>query len=182
MNTNDVAGSCAECGKLVRLLKGSGRTREYVRGVPLPIPDDFLIPTCTSCGETYITEDVSSKLDPILKKQYLKLQSEHFRRLTNILMRRHGITQREIVRVCGITPSYLSHVLAGKRQASTTLTRLLEAFVDSRSEFERHLKGQPWSPIGIRPFAVVAVSEWAIRGSWTSPSIATAASYEESAA
>lgn len=137
MNTNDLAGSCAECGKPVRLLKGSGRTREYVRGVALPIPDDFLIPTCTSCGETYMTEEISSKLDPILKRQFLKRQGEHFRRLINILILRHGITQREIVRVCGITPSYLSHVLAGKRQASITLTRLLEALVDSSSEFER---------------------------------------------
>lgn len=137
--------SCAECGKRVVPKTGPGRTREYVRGCRLPIPDDFPIPTCTGCGETYMTAEISAKLDALLREKYLLLQSDHYRRLVSILVRRHGVTQKDIIRTCQVTPSYLSHVLAGKKQASTTLTRLLEAFVACPSEFKRHLEEIPWS-------------------------------------
>jgi hypothetical protein len=164
--------SCGECGHQVGLHAGPGRTHDYAVGVTIAIPDDFPIPTCPRCGEVYILPEVAEELEPILREKFLSAQSEHYCALVKILALRHNVTKKDIVRTCGITPSYLSHVLAGKRQASTTLTRLLEAFVADGSEFERHVNRRPWSYEGVFPFGVkVAVNEgFSGKGVW-SPSV-----------
>lgn len=163
---------CSECGSPVALSRGAGRTREYARGYHLPIPDDFEIPTCTGCGETYIIPEIAKRLDGILRRVYLRMQAAHYRELVDILIERHGVTQRDIVRACGVTPSYLSHVLAGKRQASTTLTRLLEAFTADRREFERHLADRPWTRnLETVPLYPVKRPGRAQDSAWTSPDV-----------
>lgn len=134
--------------------QGVGRTREYSRGYNVPIPDEFAIPTCMRCGEIYIVPELEDTLYPILEERFLKMQAEHYRKLVEILVRRHGVKHRDIVRACGVTPAYMSHVLNGKRAASTTLTRLLEAFVVCDSEFVRHLEGRHWSAIKLGPYDV----------------------------
>lgn len=134
--------TCGECGNRVTLRTGKGRTREFARGFPVPIPDDFALPTCVSCGETYHLPEIDRKLDPICRAETCKAQALHYRRLVDLLMERHGITQRAIVRACGITPSHLSHILGGEQIASTTLTHLLEAFMACEQEFQRHLDGR----------------------------------------
>jgi len=45
---------------------GKGRTRQYLRGVHLRIPDDYGIPTCTKCGEESMNIEVSEPLDKML--------------------------------------------------------------------------------------------------------------------
>lgn len=57
---------CGECGGSVELRAGEGRTREVVRGVVVPIPDDFALPTCVRCGETFSVPEVSDALDKML--------------------------------------------------------------------------------------------------------------------
>ena len=57
---------CSECGGEVKLLGGTGRTRQYIRGVHLPIPDDYGIPTCVDCGEESMNIEISEPLDKIL--------------------------------------------------------------------------------------------------------------------
>lgn len=57
---------CVECGGDVEMVAKSGRTREMLRGVHVPIPDDFKIPTCTRCGEEFMSLDVSEPLDALL--------------------------------------------------------------------------------------------------------------------
>ncbi len=136
---------CAECGGEVDYRATAGRTYDYAEGCVLPIPDDFLIPTCDSCGEQYFTQAISERLNALLRNAFLAQQASHYRELVNKLMQRHAVSQKDIVRACGITPSYLSHILAGKRHPSTTLTRLLEAFVVCSSEFERNVQGRHWS-------------------------------------
>jgi hypothetical protein len=42
-----------------------------VRGIHVPIPDDFLIPTCCSCGEMMMAADISTPLDSLLWKHLL---------------------------------------------------------------------------------------------------------------
>lgn len=68
---NETMFRCAECGGGVRLASGEGRMREYLAGVRLPIPDDFLLPTCSACGETYESPEISSRLDALQAKQLL---------------------------------------------------------------------------------------------------------------
>jgi hypothetical protein len=62
---------CSECGGPVKLTARIGRTREYRRGVALPIPDDFEIPTCTRCGEEFMIPEVSEPLDALLEQVFL---------------------------------------------------------------------------------------------------------------
>jgi hypothetical protein len=157
--------TCGECGRAVKLENGVGRTWEYAPGFTAQVPDDFLLPTCSGCGEIYSIPGISEKLDFVLRKQFLESQARHYEKLVRILMLRHHATKRDIVRACGITPSYLSHVLAGKQPASATLTRLLEAFVADGSEFDRHVDGRPWTYEGVFPFAV----KKEVEGSFAAP-------------
>ncbi len=55
-----------DCGGHVALATGPGRTRVYERGVVLPIPDDFPLPTCADCGETFMSIHASESIDAIL--------------------------------------------------------------------------------------------------------------------
>lgn len=150
---------CTECGGIVELTPPNGRTIEYMRGYEVRIPDEFPIPTCTNCAEIYILPEIEERLYPILEKQCLKLQAQHYRELVDFLMKRHKIKQLDIVRTCGVTPAYLSQVLNGKRAASATLTRLLEAFVMCEAEFIRHLERRPWSA------ATTLIRPWEFRNS-----------------
>lgn len=135
---------CSECGGKVVLDRGVGRTREYRRGEHLPIPDTFLVPTCQRCGEIFMIPEISTKLDALLRRQYLAKQAAHARYLLDTLCLRHSITQRDVERACRVTPSYLSHVVGGRREASLTLRTLLESFLISPQAFEYALSGQPW--------------------------------------
>lgn len=54
---------CVECGHDVVPMPGKGRTREYAVGKYFLIPDDFLLPTCQNCGETYTDQGISEELD-----------------------------------------------------------------------------------------------------------------------
>jgi len=90
--------TCSECGSQVVPKTGTGRMREYSPGFPVPIPDNFPLPTCEGCGEVYFSPEVTDKLFPILKKETLKAQAQHYRHLVDILISRHGTTQKEIGR------------------------------------------------------------------------------------
>lgn len=59
---------CAVCGGSVQLLALAGRTRELRHGIDLPIPEDFEIPTCSQCGEEYMTPEISGPLDQLLEE------------------------------------------------------------------------------------------------------------------
>ena len=41
---------CDVCDGPVVMRTGSGRTREYRKGIKLPVPDGFSIATCEGCG------------------------------------------------------------------------------------------------------------------------------------
>lgn len=52
--------TCHECGGEVDYRSGPGRTYEYAKGQSIPIPDDFRLPACDSCGEQYFASDYGS--------------------------------------------------------------------------------------------------------------------------
>jgi len=64
------AFTCCYCGGRVDLLPGKGRTRCLEAGIPLSIPDDFLLPTCRKCGEQYMCVEISGPLDALLARLY----------------------------------------------------------------------------------------------------------------
>lgn len=134
---------CAECGFTVRMTSAKGQLREFRRGVRVPIPEGVLVPRCERCGETYFGQADSARVDAAVREVYLDTQRTLYARCVEALQREHGVTLRQIEAVCGVTPTYFSHVMKGRRVASVTLTRLLEAFVASPAEFERHLERAP---------------------------------------
>jgi transcriptional regulator with XRE-family HTH domain len=112
----------------------------------LPVPDDFGIPTCSSCGEEYFTTELGEALAERQAAAYAAWQREHCGRLVNEIQRRREVTLRQIEGVCGVSATYLSHVLSGTKEASATLIRLLEAYAREPQEFARQLRGEPWMP------------------------------------
>lgn len=57
---------CAHCGGEVVESGGENRTYSFRRGMALPIPADFKIPTCGACGEQYFTVALAERLEEIL--------------------------------------------------------------------------------------------------------------------
>jgi len=68
---------CGICGASVESKTGTGRMREYRRGVPLPVPDDFGMPTCTGCGEEYLSVEQAEALDALQAPAYATWQTQH---------------------------------------------------------------------------------------------------------
>lgn len=60
---------CLECGGQMEMTQRGGRTRELVKGIHLPVPEDFQIPTCQSCGEEVWSPEMSEALDAQLCRQ-----------------------------------------------------------------------------------------------------------------
>ena len=52
--------ACGACGERVTAKTGPGRTYSRER---LPVPDDFRIPTCTGCGEEYLSVERAEALE-----------------------------------------------------------------------------------------------------------------------
>lgn len=132
--------NCHQCEGPVQMVTGEGRTREYRPGIKLAVPDDFGIPTCQGCGETYLTTAEAQALEERLKHVY----AEYCRTLIDAASKGGGVTRKELERAAGVTPTYFSHVTSGRKQASLALVRLLQAFVLYPSEIERHLRGADW--------------------------------------
>lgn len=175
--------TCAECGGTVRMLPGAGEKREFRRDVVVRVPSSVKLPKCDGCGELYLAPEDSARIDAALEAAYLEWQRAHYGDLVDRLKRRHGATLRTIERICGVTPSYFSHVMKGRRIASVTLTRLLEALVAAPSEYMRHANGLRESTIalGIRsanPYAIEGAVPGATLPTWkmATPARALAAS------
>jgi transcriptional regulator with XRE-family HTH domain len=132
---------CQQCGGVVREKTGGDRTFEYRRGLPLPVPDDFAIATCETCGETYMTAEEYRDLADRQKPAFLAWQKEHVARVLRTIRDANKTTLREIERACGVTGTYLSHLLAGRNEASQPLINLLEALALYPAEYRRQLAG-----------------------------------------
>jgi len=65
---------CGECGSVVREEAAGGRTTEYLPGVRLPVPDTFAIPTCSGCGEQYMTVEEAERLGAAQEPLFVEWQ------------------------------------------------------------------------------------------------------------
>jgi transcriptional regulator with XRE-family HTH domain len=139
---------CGDCGGMVRMINASGERREFRRGVSLEIPRDLLIPKCEQCHTTYFGAADSARVDAALDGVFRAQQREQYAQYVGTLRTKYGVTQRDIERACAVTPTYFSHLLAGTKKASATLTRLIEAFIACPDELARHL-GHPLPSVEI---------------------------------
>ncbi len=139
--------SCPVCGGgMVSMMSARGRPRHFRRGVTRPVPEGVLIPTCDACGEVFIGPEDAERIDDALRAALRAEQPSRVEALVDALRTMHGATLREIEQACAVTPSYLSHVVRGRRIASETLVRLIEAFAVCPSEFERYRTGVATHP------------------------------------
>jgi predicted XRE-type DNA-binding protein len=115
-------GSCDNCDGQIVVKTGPGRVREYLRGVFLVVPDDFGTPACAQCGKSYMAPEFSEPLDESLRQQL----TAHVNQCVGIIQKRDNVTQQQIEDAFGVTRSYLSHLLAGRKEPSATLVKLLE--------------------------------------------------------
>lgn len=127
---------CPECGGAVQLKARAGRTREYLKGVHLPIPADFGIPTCTKCGEESMSLDLSEELDA----QLGAVLTQQLHGYVATIRRKYSVTQAEIEDALRVTRSYLSHVLSGRKPPSGTLVEMLSLFADVPGALEHALR------------------------------------------
>lgn len=115
-------GRCGECGGLIEPKFGPGRTREYLRGIWLTIPEDFSTPACAKCGAEYMAPEVSERLDEVLRRQL----TTHVDQCVKYIQTLNGVTQQDIEDAIGVTRTYLSHLRAGRKEPSAPLIKLLE--------------------------------------------------------
>jgi transcriptional regulator with XRE-family HTH domain len=125
------------------LVAEPGRRREFRNGIMLDLPADVPIATCTGCGETYLTTEEAEHLEAALSMQL----AAQCRELVETIQKRTGFSQKQIEAICGVTPTYLSHITAGRKQASATLLRLLECFALHPEEARRHQRGETWMTV-----------------------------------
>jgi transcriptional regulator with XRE-family HTH domain len=74
-----------------------------------------------------------------LKTACMDDQRSHLRFLVETIRAKAGVSNREIEQACGVTPTYLSHLLKGRKEAGEPLIGLLEAFAIHPSEVRRRL-------------------------------------------
>ena len=126
-----------DCGGTVARRTGPGRKFEYVRGVFLDVPDDVPTVMCSQCGSYFLGEE-SDDLERALKPLYAARQRALCQDAVGELIRRRpGTTYADIERAARVTPTYLSHVLAGRKAASETLVALIEVLALCPEQFDR---------------------------------------------
>jgi hypothetical protein len=111
---------CPACGKgTVAPRGGKGRSFPYRQVPALEIADDFLIPTCDSCNEMFISATVAKKLDAHLERQYQRLLADVVK--SAIARIATHAPQQELEQLLGLSHGYLSKLRNGKREPSPTL-------------------------------------------------------------
>lgn len=128
---------CPECGGHVAPRPAKGLTWALRPGHPLQVPSSVKVPTCDGCGESYLGPEDGKALTRAVRKQALTEQASEVRHHVEVLQRRHAVTVRQIEAALAVTPSYLSHLMAGRKLASETLLRLLAVFAKHPATFPR---------------------------------------------
>lgn len=143
---------CPDCGGEVRLAARSGRTREVLRGVHVPVPADFKIPTCLKCGEESFNIELAEKLDSVLHQTLI----DDLRADVGRICAAHGANQQQVEDALGVTRTYLSHVLAGRNPPSATFVKFLRSFANVPGAYEYALGGSqsPARPLVADPSAL----------------------------
>jgi transcriptional regulator with XRE-family HTH domain len=131
---------CTEChsGNLTSKAV-PGRTFLYRKGVELQLPDTFEVPTCDKCGAEIYSEELHRAAEAEVRPEFVKQQRHHIGLLLDTIKTEQRCTLRQIEDACGVTPTYLSHVASGRKEASDLLIGQLEAFALYSEELPRRL-------------------------------------------
>lgn len=102
----------------------------YMSGRNLPIPDDLEIPTCDVCGEVYTSGESGFELCRSLEAANRVWLMDYTTRLLG-KYEELGFGRRTIEIASGVKPNDLLKISKGKKNASETLLRLLETFLEN---------------------------------------------------
>ena len=115
---------CPTCGTgRVRDLARSGRTLPFRTMKAISIPADLEIPTCDNCGETWLDELATTRLQDALESQFRVIVRGRFVAALDEIVR--FVSQRKLEERIGLSQGYLSKLRSGVRDASPELVSLL---------------------------------------------------------
>lgn len=94
---------CGACGGRVLRTQGPGRQHEYRAGLLLPVPDDFWIDTCMTCGERFMTDERALTLEVLQAPHY----AQFVQKLIASVCEKAAVSQRELELAMGHSLHYL---------------------------------------------------------------------------
>lgn len=108
----------------VESVASEGRTWKY-RNIPdLSLSEPISIPTCQSCGESFVDAKLAARLDQVLAPEYERQLSKKAVDALEILTE-SGIRQRELEPLLGLSAGYLSKVKKGKDTSAQLVSALM---------------------------------------------------------
>lgn len=132
---------CDYCDGKVVMSTGTGRSHDFRTGIVLEIPEEFATAACQSCGRSYLTTEEAEQLDRLFETKL----AEECRTLVARIQSQTGLSQKQVELAAGVTPTYLSHVMAGRKQPSATLFGLLECLARHPTEALRRIEHMHWA-------------------------------------
>lgn len=117
---------CYECGGAVELRAAPGRTMPYRNMTALELPADLELPTCTSCGEMFLNERLTDKVDAVLEEKYD--DAVRARVLTALEALQHEVPQQALESLLGLSQGYLSKIR--KKKTTPMIASLLLLLAD----------------------------------------------------
>lgn len=124
---------CPNCGG--RVVRQPSPRVEMYKGVPLTLPDDVLVPTCTTCGEQFINPALARRMSDSLEEQHQEVLYERFVEALARL-REHG-SLAAIERLLGYSQGYLSKLKQERRNLTkATVVQLMQLAVDPRKRLD----------------------------------------------
>lgn len=135
---------CPSCGSgTVALRSIAGRKASALLGVSVELPASLELPTCDACLAYSVPASSDDAYEEAVNRALADWQVTHVTAMVDDLIQQHEVTRRRVAGALGITPSYLSNVTAGAKQAGLTVLRLLHAFVTNPVEFRHALDEEP---------------------------------------
>lgn len=123
MNTF-VPRRCRECGVgRVRLLATPNRYSAYRTLPRVEVPADLELPTCDNCGTEWLDETYASRLDAALEEAYRSEMGTRVLAALNSIV--STMPQRDLERLVGLSPGYLSKLRSRDRVPRPDLVALL---------------------------------------------------------
>lgn len=116
--------TCPSCGVgLVEPAGGVGRQWAYKTIPDLELPESVQIPTCSECGEVWLDETETGRLEEILEPLYRAALASKVETCIDVLREHHR--QRKVEKRLGLSAGYLSKLRQEARAASPSLVASL---------------------------------------------------------
>lgn len=121
-----------DCGGSVKAQKSMGRTFRWASDVEVMLPDDLVLPFCTSCAEFQYASDAPERLRNAVEPVYQALRRKQVAELRATI----PMDDARLERALRVTSGYLESVLEGRTTASGMLVALLRQYAKHPEDAE----------------------------------------------